>query len=146
MSMLKKLYDEFKSIPKMKQELRKQPYKSLTKISGVGFIKADSILLELQRLGKINFPFELKSSAQRCAACMEYYLEENQKEGNTKMDLRDLRKQVVRLVPACSSHYVECLKDPDIYYNKDTFEVSLKATHDTENCYSCYIICSKLKT
>lgn len=44
----------------MKQELRKRPYKSLTKISGVGFIKADSILLELQRLGKIDFPFELK--------------------------------------------------------------------------------------
>lgn len=126
MSMLKKLYDEFKSIPKMKQELRKRPYKSLTKISGVGFIKADSILLELQRLGKIDFPFELKSSAQRCAACMEYYLEENQKEGNTKMDLRDLRKQIVKLVPACSSHYVECLKDSDIYYNKETFEVALK--------------------
>lgn len=145
MSMLKKLYDEFKSIPKMKQELRKQPYKSLTKISGVGFIKADSILLELQRLGKINFPFELKSSAQRCAACMEYYLEENQKEGNTKMDLRDLRKQVVRLVPACSSHYVECLKDPDIYYNKDTFEVSLKATHDTETAIAAILFVANLK-
>lgn len=132
MSMLKKLYDKFRSIPKLKQELKISPYRSLTQISGIGFIKADSILLELQRLGKIDFPFDLKSSAQRCAACMEYYLEENQKEGNTKMDLRDLRKQVVKLVPACSSHYVECLKDPDIYYNKETFEVALKVTHDTE--------------
>ena len=145
MSMLKKLYDEFKSIPKMKQELRKRPYKSLTKISGVGFIKADSILLELQRLGKIDFPFELKSSAQRCAACMEYYLEENQKEGNTKMDLRDLRKQIVKLVPACSSHYVECLKDSDIYYNKETFEVALKITHDTECQIAVSLFVANLK-
>ena len=61
------------------------------------------------------------------------------------MDLRDLRKQVVRLVPACSSHYVECLKDPDIYYNKDTFEVSLKATHDTETAIAAILFVANLK-
>lgn len=132
MSMLKKLYDEYASIEKLKQELRYHPYKSLTKISGIGFIKADGILLELQRLGKIEFPFDLKSSPQRCASCMEYLLDENQKEGNTKMDLTVLRKQLVKTVPACVQHFVKCLKEPDIYYNKDTLEVSLKTTYDTE--------------
>lgn len=132
MSILKKLYDEYTSVEKLKQELRYHPYKSLTKISGIGFIKADGILLELQRLGKIEFPFDLKSSPQRCASCMEYLLDENQKEGNTKMDLTVLRKQLVKTVPACVQHFVKCLKEPDIYYNKDTLEVSLKTTYDTE--------------
>ena len=76
---------------------------------------------------------------------MEYYLEENQKEGNTKMDLRDLRKQIVKLVPACSSHYVECLKDSDIYYNKETFEVALKITHDTECQIAASLFVANLK-
>lgn len=132
MSMLKKLYDEYASVEKLKQELRVRPYKSLTKISGVGFIKADSILLELQRLGKIDFPFDLKSSHQRCTSCIEYLLDENQKEGNTKMDLSVLRKQIIKMVPACAQHFVECLKNSEFYYDKDSLEVALKITYDTE--------------
>lgn len=132
MSMLKKLYDEYASVEKLKQELRVRPYKSLTKISGVGFIKADSILLELQRLGKINFPFDLKSSPQRCTSCIEYLLDENQKEGNTKMDLSALRKQIIKMVPACAQHFVECLKNSEFYYDKDSLEVALKITYDIE--------------
>lgn len=133
MSMLKKLYDRYTSINKLKQALVQQPYKSLTKISGVGFIKADGILLELQRLNKIKFPFDLKTSKQRCESCMEYFLNENQKEGNTKMDLNLLRKQIMKTVPACSDHFVECLKEPDIFYNEKAFEVALKYTHDVES-------------
>lgn len=117
----------------LKRKLREDPYKCLTRISGVGFIKADAILLELERTNKIKFPFDLKSSQQRCAACIEYFLIENQNNGNTKMDLRDLRKQVVKLVPTCSQHYVECLKNDYFYYNKQTYDIALRKTYDTEN-------------
>lgn len=132
-SMLKKIYDEYPSIEMLKRKLREDPYKCLTRISGVGFIKADAILLELERTNKFKFPFDLKSSQQRCAACIEYFLIENQNNGNTKMDLRDLRKQVVKLVPTCSQHYVECLKNDYFYYNKETYDIALRKTYDTEN-------------
>lgn len=132
-SMLKKIYDEYPSIEMLKRKLREDPYKCLTRISGVGFIKADAILLELERTNKIKFPFDLKSSQQRCAACIEYFLIENQNNGNTKMDLRDLRKQVAKLVPTCSQHYVECLKNDYFYYNKETYDIALRKTYDTEN-------------
>lgn len=132
-SMLKKIYDEYPSIEMLKRKLREDPYKCLTRISGVGFIKADAILLELKRTNKIKFPFDLKSSQQRCAACIEYFLIENQNNGNTKMDLRDLRKQIVKLVPTCSQHYVECLKNDYFYYNKETYDIALRKTYDTEN-------------
>ena len=132
MSILKKIYDQYPDIVKLKDMLKKEPYKCLTKISGIGFIKADQMLLSLEREKKLEFNFDLKSSKQRCMACVEYFLEENQNNGHTKMDLRDLRKQVMKLVPACSDHYVECLKDEDIYYNKETFDVALKITYNTE--------------
>lgn len=132
-SMLKKIYDEYPSIEMLKRKLREDPYKCLTRISGVGFIKADAILLELERINKIKFPFDLKSSQQRCAACIEYFLIENQNNGNTKMDLRDLRKQVIKLAPTCSQHYVECLKNDYFYYNKETYDIALRKTYDTEN-------------
>lgn len=132
MSILKKLYDEYTSIDRLKEELRIHPYKSLTKISGIGFVKADSILLELERLHKIQFPFDLKTSMQRCESCIEYLLDENQKLGNTKMNMGSLRKQVIKMVPACSEHFIECLKDPDLFYNEKKSDVSLKNTHDTE--------------
>ena len=131
-SMLKKIYDEYPSIQMLKKKLREEPYKCLTRLSGIGFIKADSILLELERTKKIFFPFDLKTSRQRCAACVEHLLLENQNDGHTKMDLRDLRKQIIKMVPACSQHYVECLKNEDIYYNKENFDVALKRTYETE--------------
>lgn len=131
-SMLKKIYDEYPSIQMLKKKLREEPYKCLTRLSGIGFIKADSILLELERTKKISFPFDLKTSRQRCAACVEHLLLENQNDGHTKMDLRDLRKQIIKMVPACSQHYVECLKNEDIYYNKENFDVALKRTYETE--------------
>ncbi len=139
-SMLKKIYDAYPSIQMLKRKLREEPYKCLTRLSGIGFIKADSILLELERTNKISFPFDLKTSRQRCAACIEHLLLENQNDGHTKMDLRDLRKQIVKMVPACSQHYVECLKDNDIYYNKENFDVSLKKTYKTESLIAEKII------
>lgn len=131
-SMLKKLYEEYPSVQQLKNKLISEPYKSLTKISGIGFIRADSILLMLEESNKIHFKFDLRTSKQRCHACMTYLLEKNEEDGNTKMDLRDLRKQIIKQVPACADHFVECLKSNDFYYDKDTFDVSIKDTYSTE--------------
>ena len=132
LKILKKLYDEYCSVEAIRRNLRKEPYKCLTRISGIGFIKADAMLLQLEKEKRIDFGYDLKTSPQRCSACMEYYLLENQNEGNTKMDLRDLRKMVMQYVPACAHHYVDCLKKDDFYYDKETFDVALRETYNTE--------------
>ena len=132
MSIIKRIYDEYSSIDKLKEKLKKQPYTTLTRISRIGFKTADSIVLQLQNENIIDFGFDVKTSPDRCLSCMLYLLEENENEGHTKMNLADLRQQCLKTVPACAEHFVDVIKDDNIYYNKDNMEVALRATYETE--------------
>lgn len=135
LSMIKKLYNEFSSVAKIRYSLQNKPYSSLTRISGVGFKTADALLLRLEVEGKIKFAFDLKTSKERCLACMIYFLEDNEtSNGNTKMSLLDLRKHVMTLTPACAHHFVDCIKENSnkIYYDINSMDIALKFTHDTE--------------
>lgn len=132
MSIIKKIYDEYSSIDKLKEKLKVQPYTTLTRISRIGFKTADSIILQLQKENIIDFGYDVKTSPDRCLSCMLYLLEENENEGHTKMNLADLRQQCLKLVPACAEHFVDVIKDDNIYYNKDNMEVALRATYETE--------------
>ena len=49
MSIIKKIYDEYSSIDKLREKLKVQPYTTLTRISRIGFKTADSIVLQLQK-------------------------------------------------------------------------------------------------
>lgn len=141
-SMLKKLYQEYTSIPKIRSAMRKDPYHCLCSLSRVGFKTADSLLLEMEKEKIIEFDYPLVSSKQRCLACMMYFLEENENNGSTKMKLLDLRKQVQKLTPGCVEHFVTCINEnkEDIYCNKETLDVALKYTYDTEIKVAAYII------
>ena len=140
--MLKKLYEKYTSITMIKKKLKEDPYKCLCGLARVGFITADSILLELEKISKekvnsgkpavIEFETELKTSNHRCLSCMLYLLEKNEEEGHTLMTITDLRNQCSKLVPACSHHFVDCMKHESIYYNKDLMVVSLKRTYEIE--------------
>ena len=132
MSIIKKIYDEYSSIDKLKEKLKSQPYTTLTRISRIGFKTADSIILQLQKENIIDFGYDVKTSSDRCLSCMLYILEENENEGHTKMNLADLRQQCLKIVPSCAEHFVDVIKDNNIYYNKDNMEVSLRATYETE--------------
>ena len=132
MNIIKKIYDEYSSIDKLKEKLKVQPYTTLTRISRIGFKTADSIVLQLQKEKIIDFGFDVKTSPDRCLSCMLYLLEENENEGHTKMNLADLRQQCLKIVPACVEHFVDVVKDENIYYNKENMEVSLRATYETE--------------
>lgn len=132
MNIIKKIYDEYSSIDKLKEKLKAEPYTTLTRISRIGFKTADSIVLQLQKENIIDFGYDVKTSPDRCLSCMLYILEENENEGHTKMNLADLRQQCLKIVPACAEHFVDVIKDDDIYYNKDNMEVSLRATYETE--------------
>ena len=88
MPMFKKLYDKYSSINLIKKNLREDPYKCLCGLARVGFITADSILLELEKTSKeniekgdkpiIDFDGDLKTSNHRCLSCMLYLLEKNE--------------------------------------------------------------------
>jgi exodeoxyribonuclease V alpha subunit len=132
MNIIKKIYDEYSSIDKLKEKLKVQPYTTLTRISRIGFKTADSIILQLQKENIIDFGYDVKTSPDRCLSCMLYLLEENENEGHTKMNLADLRQQCLKIVPSCAEHFVDVIKDDNIYYNKDNMEVSLRQTYETE--------------
>lgn len=132
MNIIKKIYDEYSSIDKLKEKLKAEPYTTLTRISRIGFKTADSIILQLQKESIIDFGYDVKTSPDRCLSCMLYLLEENENEGHTKMNLADLRQQCLKIVPACAEHFVDVIKDDNIYYNKDNMEVALRATYETE--------------
>lgn len=140
-SMLKKLYEKYPSIQKIRSEMKKDPYKCLCGLSRVGFKTADALLLEMEKEKIIEFEYPLISSKQRCLACMLYFLEENENNGNTKMSLLDLRKQVCKLTPGCSEHFVTCINEhkKEIFCNKKTMDIALQDTLDTELLIAGYI-------
>lgn len=150
LSMVKKLHEKYSSVQMIKQKMREDPYKCLCGLARVGFKTADSILLELEREslesiknGKkpiIEFNCDLKTSKQRCLSCVLYLLEENENNGHTVMDIVDLRNQCMKLTPACSDLFVDCIKHESIIYDRDTMNVALKSTYDTEQCIANAII------
>ena len=132
LSIIKKIYDRYSSVDVLKDKLKAEPYTTLTRISGIGYKTADSIILQLQKEGIIDFGYDVKTSPDRCLSCILYLLAENEGEGHTKMNLADLRQQCFKMVPACAEHFVNVIKDDNIYYNKETMDVSIRQTYETE--------------
>lgn len=132
LSMLKKIYDAESSVEMLKIKLKTKPYTTLTRISGVGFKKADAIVIQLQKENKIDFGYDVKTSSDRCLACVLYLLGENENEGNTKANLVDIRSEVIKLTPECAEHFVEAIRDRNIYYNKETMDIAMRKTYECE--------------
>lgn len=132
LSMLRKIYERYSSVELLKKKLKTEPYSSLTRVSGIGFKKADAIVLQLQKENVIDFGYDVRTSADRCLSCMLYLLEENENSGHTLMNLQDLRSQCLKLTPECVDHFVDVIKDDNIYYTKETMCVALKKTYEDE--------------
>lgn len=133
LSMLKKIYDKYSSIELLRKKLKSEPYTTLTRVSGIGFKKADDIVLSLQKENVIKFECDdIRTSPDRCLSCMLYLLEENENNGNTKMLLPELRRQCLEMVSECANHFVDVIKNKDIYYDKITMDVALRRTYDDE--------------
>lgn len=143
LSMIKKIYAKYTSIEKLKEKLAQNPYKCLCGLAGVGFKTADGILLDMEKASKANiekgkkpiieFKSDLRTSPERCLSCLLYMLEENENNGHTKMNLADLRAEMMKLVPACANHFVTAVKADEIHYNKDTMDVALSRTYNLEH-------------
>ena len=142
LSIIRKIYNKYPSVQSLKSKLKSNPYKCLCGLGGVGFKTADSILLEIEKVSNNNinngkdpiivFDKSLIESEERCLACVLYLLEENESNGHTKMNLADLRKEVLKTTPECLDKFVHCIKDDSIYYDKKTMDVALAKTYNLE--------------
>lgn len=142
MSIIRKIYTKYSSVEVLQEKLKKDPYKCLCGISGIGFKTADDILLKMEKASKenikkgkepiIEFESDLKSSPQRCLAYILFSLRENETNGNTKMNLAELRRSCIDNMSECAEHFVDAIKDKAIYYDKSTMDIALKGTYDTE--------------
>ena len=142
MSTIYKLYNKYTSIEVLRDRLGKDPYKCLCSISGIGFKKADAILLDMERASKenvkngkkpiINFEGDLRTSEQRCLACVLYMLQENEENGNTKDNMANLRKRCLEIAPQCIDHFQKVIQDWRIYYDKDTMDIAFVNTMNME--------------
>jgi len=92
------------------------------------FKKSDRLILEKHE--------ELLSSAVRCeAGCIEI-LNENEAEGDTRLEAKTLAQFVKDLIPECKPYIVDTVKSSSkIYYDEATKYSALKQTYDDE----CYI-------
>ena len=143
LSIIKKLYDKYPSVEKIKEVIRTEPYECLCRLSGIGFKTADGMLLELEKESKqckvtgknpiLFFGFDLKPSYQRAKACVDYILNENETNGNTYVKVGDLKKQFEILVPESIANLPVILKgDNDVIFDRESLSVCRKETYETE--------------
>lgn len=139
-NIIKKLYDKFTSTKAIKQQMKANPYNCLCQLSRVGFKTSDSILLGMEEQFKNNqtedsfqFDHDLKTSETRMKACINYLLEENESNGNTRIDLKEIRKECNKLTPQCIQHFVKIIKNSkDLYLDMNSKTLSLKKAYETE--------------
>lgn len=142
-SIIKKLYSEYTSIQKIRENLHSSPYECLCKLGGVGFKTADELLNRIDAVSKRNmkegkkpildFQFELLTSFQRMKACALYVLDENETAGNTYMSLKMFQKECLTYAKEAANNLAPVIKGCDeIFFDKDTLRISKKQTYDTE--------------
>lgn len=143
LSIIKKLYDKYPSVEKIKEVIRTEPYECLCRLSGIGFKTADGMLLTLEKESKqckengknpiLFFGFDLKPSYQRAKACVDYILNENETNGNTYVKIGELKKQFEILVPEAIANLPLILKgDNDVIFDRESLSVCRKETYETE--------------
>ena len=135
-SIVQQLDKDYSSIDVIKRELNKDPYKFFTKISHVGFIKADQAVLSLAEAGKLKDK-NIKNSPLRCKACISYLLCQNEDlTGSTMMDLFELSNALKRLVGVtCSKHAPDVIKDEKEFYLDVQAKCLTRRVVYEEECY-----------
>ena len=142
LNVMQKLYSQFGSVDKIKEVLREQPYSGLCKLEGVGFRKADEILLKIEEESnaikargeepKFEFKGPLKFSEDRCLACMQYYLDENEQDGNTKMKIEDLKAKVYTYAKETSIFFDKLLEHDAFFVDTINQMIGNKSTYNIE--------------
>ena len=125
LNMMKKIYNHYTSAEMARKKIIENPYKCLCSINGIGFKKADAIILN-------KFP-ALENSIDRAKSCVMYLLEENELNSNTWIDCMLLYKKFISLVPQCETYFYEVIKSTeDIFIDMNCKRVSLRNTYNDE--------------
>lgn len=81
----------------LKQKIFKNPY-IITKVKGLGFKRADGVALKIRP--------DLKNSLERVTAFLKYYFSTlGEESGDTYIDLRKLREDVIDNIPECVNEF-----------------------------------------
>lgn len=142
LNVMQKLYSEFGSADKIKEVLRNYPYSGLCKLEGIGFRKADEILLTIEEETnaiknkgeepRFEFKGPLKFSEDRCLACMQYYLDMNEQDGNTKMKIEDLKAKVYTYAKETSIFFDKLLNHETFYVDRINEVIGKLSTYNVE--------------
>ena len=132
-SLIEKMTEQ-NSVSQIKARLSDDPYNFLMSFKGIGFKKADGLVLALEDKGKVNTKEPLRNSLERMYKAINYILEQNEGTGNTCMTIKELREEAEKLTPECIDKFPTCIKehDTEIYVDLDNKLVGLKATRDKE--------------
>lgn len=122
---LKKMFQLYPSIEKIKQQMKDYPYKCLCSLSGIGFVTADSIILS------IPIHKHLIDSPQRLKACINYNLSQNESNGNTYLNVKDLMNECSALVPQAMDidTFIDMITNSDDIWFRNN-QVARKKTRD----------------
>lgn len=126
LTMAKEILNKYnQQIDKFKIALKTDPYKTLCGISGIGFKKADKMILSKNP--------ELINSKIRMFSAIEYIIQENEVSGNTYMNILDCYNRTKELTPECISYFTEILKEKNRFYSDENRKiVSLRSTYEVE--------------
>lgn len=141
-TVIQRLFDKYTSTEMIDKKLSEDPYDTLCGISRVGFLKADTLIQEIDRQanldianGKepvIQFDEPVITSKQRCLFCIIYNLDQNELNGNTYIGYTALRNLVSAMTQECIDHFSECLGDDRIYCDISNDVIANKHTYETE--------------
>ena len=119
------LYDAYSSFEKLKEKINDNPYKCLCSIAGIGFKKADKLILNKNR--------QLITSKFRMSECILYHLSENEQSGNTWMYVGELFSNCSNTTPECMGEFRNVIENySQIYFDKDTKKVAKLQTFNYE--------------
>lgn len=124
MNGLKKLHDTYKSIEMIDEKMEKDPYRTMVGVAGIGFKKADACLLK-------KYP-NLIDSEERCSACVNFLIKQNEQKGNTWISMPNLYRQLMENASESSKHFDTIIKGEDFYYHPESNRISLKQTYMCE--------------
>ena len=116
----------------IRKKFYNNPYDFLMSLPDIGFVRADSILINASTTddgNKIGVKPDILHSKQRCEAYIKYKIKKYQDSGSTVFNFQKLLKDINAEVPECSKWLKNILDDNKIvcyrpYYNS----ISLRST------------------
>lgn len=122
----------YKSLDEITKNLEESPYNVLIETLGRSFTSSDKTILE-------NRP-ELRESFQRTEHLVLDVLNDNQYDGNTRINAREMSWYAKQRAPECLKNMKEvAIKSPLIYYDEKTNFIARMDTYLAECEIACFI-------